>query len=90
MWVNVTGWSIRDVGINDGDVVPVDTSAEAKDGDIIVAHIAGHGQVVKRLRIASDKTIVLESANPDFASIEIDDNGSAKVHGVVIGRAGKV
>jgi len=86
---NVTGWSMRDEGINDGDVVLVDTKAEPKDGDIVLAHISGQGQVVKRLKI-SETLVTLESANPDFASIIINDSANLKIHGVVVGRLGKV
>jgi DNA polymerase V len=89
IWARVSGWSMRDVGINDGDTILVDTSAEARDGDIVLAHIAGCGQVVKRLRIAGDKAY-LDSANPDFQPIEIDDPANLRIHGVVRGRAGKV
>lgn len=85
----VKGWSMRDEGINDGDVVLVDTKAEARSGDIVLAHIAGQGQVVKRLLVLNGK-IILESANPDFAPIEISDASTLRVHGVVIGRAGVV
>jgi DNA polymerase V len=89
IWVNVRGWSMRDEGIKDGDTVLVDTSIEAKDGDIVIAHIAGEGQVIKRLRIQPGKPIVLESANPDFPPRVIDDPSSLRVHGVVTHRFGK-
>ena len=85
----VSGWSMRDEGINDGDFVIVNVKTEAQDGDIVLAHIAAEGQVVKRLRRRRDK-VVLESANPDFADIVIDDPTSLRIHGVVVGRAGKV
>jgi DNA polymerase V len=90
VWVPVSGWSMRGDGINDGDTVLVDTSAEPNDGDIIVAHIAGEGQVVKRIRIGQKGKIVLESSNPDFAPRAIEDNAALRIHGVVVGRAGKI
>lgn len=90
LWAPVSGWSMRDAGINHGDMVLVDTKREARDGDIVVAHIAGEGQVVKRIRMAKGSPTVLESANPDFAPRTIDDPLSLRVHGVVIGRAGKI
>lgn len=90
IWAPVSGWSMRDAGINDGDLVLVDTRREARDGDIVVAHIAGEGQVVKRIRMSKGAPIVLESANPDFAPRIIDDPLNLRIHGVVIGRVGKV
>ncbi|MES2242120.1 MAG: S24 family peptidase [Pseudomonadota bacterium] len=89
IWARVSGWSMRDEGIFDGDMVLVDTKAEAKDGDIVLAHIAGQGQVVKRLKRDACGAC-LESANPDFAPIVLDESIALTIHGVVIGRAGKL
>ena len=80
---------MRDAGINDGDVVLVNIKLEAKDGDIVLADLAGQGQVIKRLCKRRGK-VSLESANPDFAPIAVDDVASMRVHGVVVGRAGAV
>lgn len=90
LWVRVSGTSMRDVGIQDGDMVLIDTKREAKDKDIVVAHIAGEGQVLKRIRIGEGSPVVLESANPDFAPRVIDDPAVLRIHGVVVGRAGAV
>jgi SOS-response transcriptional repressor LexA len=85
----VSGWSMRDDGINDGDYVMVNVKMEAKDGDMVLAHIAGEGQVIKRLR-KKRGIIVLESANPDFKDIVVKDPSTLRIHGVVVGRAGKI
>lgn len=85
----VSGWSMRDEGINDGDFVMVNIKMEAKDGDVVLAHIAGEGQVVKRLVRLPGK-LVLRSANPEFADIEVKDAAALRIHGVVVGRAGKI
>jgi len=92
LWARVSGWSMRDEGIRDGDMVLVDTSREARDGDIVLAHLAGRGQVIKRLRLPADgrPRAALESANPDFESIEIAEPGDLAIHGVVVGRAGRL
>lgn len=81
-FTRVTGWSMIGDHIQDGDLLLVDSSKEAKDGDIIVAHLAGQGQVVKRLRIAAD-AIYLDSSNPEFAPIRVDDHSTLAIHGVV-------
>ena len=86
---NVDGWSMRDIGINDGDSVLVRTKGEASDGDIVLAHIEGHGQVVKRLRIYADR-VILESANPDYDNIIVSNPTELRIQGVVIGRCGLV
>lgn len=85
----VCGWSMRDEGINDGDYVMVNVKMLPNDGDIVLAHIEGEGQVVKRLRKKRGK-ITLESANPDFDDIVVKDPATLRIHGVVVGRAGKI
>lgn len=90
IWARVAGWSMRDEGINDGDMILVDTRQEARDGDIVLAHLTSEGQVVKRLRLPGNGSAVLESANPDFAPLVIADPAGLAIHGVVIGRAGRL
>lgn len=85
----VRGWSMRDEHIKDGDYVLVNVKQEAKDGDIVLAHIAGEGQVVKRLRVEGSR-VTLESANAEFAPIVIEDSAALRLHGVVVARAGLV
>lgn len=86
----VSGWSMRDSSIKDGDLVLVDPKAEIKDGDIVLAHVAGHGQVVKRLRLPLGENAILESANPDFKPIVISEPSDLRIHGKVLWRAGGV
>lgn len=90
IWARVSGWSMRGEGINDGDMILVDIRQEARDGDIVLAHLSGEGQLVKRLRLPGNGSAVLESANPDFAPIVIADPAAMAIHGVVIGRAGRL
>lgn len=90
MWARVSGWSMRDEGIRDGDMVLVDRSREPRDGDIVLAHLAGQGQVVKRLRLRPNASALLESANPDFEPIEVKNAAELAIHGVVVGRAGRL
>lgn len=86
-WARVTGWSMRDEGIKDGDYLLVNAKREAKDGDVVLAHLQGQGHVVKRLRV-TDAGLVLASANPDYADIAVEDPAALRIHGVVVGRAG--
>ena len=86
----VSGWSMREDHITDGDVVLVDANARPKHGDIVLAYIVGEGQVVKRLKIIDGEQMILESANPDFKPIVIDDPARVSIRGVVKGRAGRI
>ena len=88
--VRVSGPSMEGDHINDGDTVLVDVRRPARDGDIVLVHLAGHGQLVKRFRLAGPFDVSLESANPDFDPIAVDDPANLTIHGVVVGRSGKV
>lgn len=90
IWVRVQGDSMKDAGICDGDVVLVDTKRQAKDGDIVVAHVAPHGQVIKRLKLAQSKAVELHSENSAYTPIVIKNPELLEVRGVVIARAGSV
>jgi translation initiation factor IF-1 len=85
----VSGSSMRDASIRDGDVVLVDIRRKAGDGDIVLAHLGGHGQLIKRLRMREGRAVMLESANEDFEPIEIGDS-LLTIQGVVVGRAGRL
>ena len=86
--VNVSGSSMTGIHLQDGDIVLVDPRAEIRDGDLVVAYIAEHGQVVKRLRVAPGGDATLESENPDFAPIKIADSADLRIHGKVVWRSG--
>jgi DNA polymerase V len=90
IWVRVQGQSMKDASIADRDVVLVDTKRLPKDGDIVVAHVAPHGQVVKRLRLLGDGTALLCSENEAYAPIVIKNPELLEIRGVVIARAGHV
>lgn len=90
IWVHVSGDSMKGAGIHNGDVVFVDTKKTPKSGDIVVAHVAPHGQVVKRLELCSDGSAKLHSENPDFSVMIINDADLLKICGVVRARAGAV
>lgn len=81
--VRVSGNSMAGT-LPDGCIVAVDPKAKAKDGDIVVAHVAGHGQVVKRLRIDHMRQPTLESDNPAFRPIAINDASDLRIHGKVV------
>ena len=86
----VAGCSMQGEHIKDGDTVLVDTRRTPRDGDIVLAHLADQGQMVKRLRRDGPLRIVLESANSDFDDIVVDEPSTLTIHGVVVGRSGKI
>ena len=86
----VSGCSMEDDHIKDGDVVLVDTLRTPRDGDIVLVHLVGRGQLVKRLRRSGPLRMILQSGNTEFDAIVVDDPAELTIHGVVVGRSGKV
>lgn len=77
----VSGESMIDARIFDGDTLVVDTSAQAQDGNIVVVSV-NNQYLVKRLKIIGNQTILI-SENPDYPNIPITDETSIKFFGVV-------
>lgn len=80
-FVRVAGESMKDAGINDGDLLIVDRSLEAKVGKIVIAVVNGE-LTVKRLMRAKD-VLYLQAENKDYPDIPIKDTDTANVWGVV-------
>ena len=77
--LRVTGLSMIDAGILEGDFVVANTASAPKDGDIVVALVDG-ANTVKRYR-KKDAHVWLEAANPDYSDIEASEY--LEVQGVV-------
>jgi repressor LexA len=78
--LRVTGESMRDAGILDGDLVVVRRADTARDGEIVVAMIEDEA-TVKRLR-RRDGQVHLMPENDAFAPIVVDE---VVLSGVVVG-----
>ncbi len=70
--LRVTGDSMQDVGILDGDLLAVHRTAEARNGDIVVARIDDEVTVKRFQRGSSRHLIELQAENPDYAPILVD------------------
>ncbi|MDD4913096.1 MAG: translesion error-prone DNA polymerase V autoproteolytic subunit [Sideroxydans sp.] len=80
-FVRARGNSMTGAGIFDGDLLVVDRSLNAHDGDIVVAIIDG-GFTVKYLS-QRGTTVLLKPANAKFKDIEFKDGEELQVWGVV-------
>ena len=80
-FVRASGESMNGAGIRSGDILVVDRSLEAVDGAIVIA-VVDNDFTVKRLR-KTPRRICLESANPQFADIELGDESELRLFGVV-------
>lgn len=82
--LRVRGLSMIDAGICDGDLLVVHKTAEARDGQIVVARLADE-VTVKRLRRRAG-CIELVAENPDFAPIRVEPAaGDFAIEGIAVG-----
>lgn len=82
--LRVSGMSMRDAGILDGDLVAVHRATDVYNGQIVVARV-GDEVTVKRYRLKGSK-VWLEPENPEFQPIIVDADGQSLVlEGVVVG-----
>ncbi|HBG98762.1 MAG: transcriptional repressor LexA [Rhodobacteraceae bacterium] len=81
--LEVKGDSMIRAGINDGDIVVIREQAEAENGDIVVALVAGEEATLKRLRRRGDM-IALEAENPDYET-RVYRAGQVQVQGRLVG-----
>lgn len=79
--VRVTGESMHDAGISNGDELIVDRSLEPVHGSVVVAILDGE-LTVKRLRI-TPRGVVLAAENRDFPDIVVPELGDLRIWGVV-------
>jgi len=80
--LKVSGDSMIEAGINDGDTVIVKKSNTANNGQIVVALIDDHEAMLKRLR-RKGKVIALESANKRYET-KIFGTDRVKVQGILV------
>ncbi|MCC5860766.1 MAG: transcriptional repressor LexA [Gammaproteobacteria bacterium] len=82
--LRVSGMSMRDAGILDGDLVAVHRTPEVRNRQIIVARLEDE-VTVKRYR-QQGRTVWLLPENPEFEPIEVDlEVQSMVIEGVVVG-----
>jgi len=81
-FVRVTGDSMRDAGIYPNDLLVVDLSLKAVDGNIVIA-ILDNEFTVKRLKIDSNNKIWLIPENKHYSAMEIHEETDFRIWGVV-------
>lgn len=81
--LRVTGNSMIEAGILDGDLLAVHRTPDARSGQIVVARINDE-VTVKRLRRQSDR-VVLEAANPEYRDITVSNSDDFALEGLAVG-----
>ena len=81
--LKVRGMSMRDAGIMDGDLLAVQSTKDAKNGQIIVARL-GDEVTVKRFR-RNKHLIELHPENPDYQTIVVEPGEPFEIEGLAVG-----
>lgn len=81
--LRVQGDSMRDEGILDGDLIAVQRAAQADPGRIVVARLDDE-ITVKRLQRTRGRLLLI-SANPDYAPIEVSPAANFAIEGLYCG-----
>jgi repressor LexA len=81
--LRVRGMSMRDVGIIDGDLLAVQSSKDAKNGQIVVARL-GDDVTVKRF-MRREQQIELHAENPDYKTILVQPGEPFEIEGLAVG-----
>lgn len=82
--IPISGDSMIDAGINDGDLAVIDTEMSANPGDIVAAEIDGKF-TLKRLTVDAAGAFHLTAENPAYPAMAPRD--SLNIHGVLVGLA---
>ena len=80
-YARVDGESMLGAGLNDGDLIVIDRSAEPKDGSIAVCFLDGEF-TVKRLKL-KNKEIYLMPENSKYSPIKIGEGNELSIWGIV-------
>ena len=80
-YARVSGQSMIDDGISDGDLLVIDRSLQPEDGKIAVCFVDGEF-TCKRIRVKRDG-IWLMPANVDFRPIHISEESNFQIWGIV-------
>lgn len=81
--LKVRGMSMRDIGIMDGDLLAVQATKVAQNGQIVVARL-GDEVTVKRFHRALD-VIELHPENPDYPTLVVKPGEPFEIEGLAVG-----
>jgi DNA polymerase V len=78
----VNGESMKDLGINDGDLIVVDKSLEPQNGKIAVCYIDGEF-TLKTIKIENNECWLVP-ANEKFKPIKVEEDNNFLVWGILV------
>ena len=81
-FVRVAGDSMLGAGLRPGDILVIDRSLEAQEGNIVIACVDNEF-TVKYFRHLPGGSVVLEPANRNYPAIQFSDGMELRIFGVV-------
>ncbi|MFT4927697.1 MAG: repressor LexA [Phenylobacterium sp.] len=82
--LRVSGMSMKDIGIMDGDLLAVHKATTAENGQVVVARVEDD-VTVKRFK-REENMVYLQAENDEFNTIEVDlNNESFDIEGLAVG-----
>ncbi|GLO62272.1 LexA repressor [Vibrio sp. MACH09] len=82
--LRVSGESMKDIGIMDGDLLAVHKTQDVRDGQVVVARV-DDDVTVKRLE-RQGATVLLHAENEEFSPIEVDlTSQHLAIEGIAVG-----
>lgn len=82
-YARVSGDSLTDIGISDGDLVVIDKSLEAKNGDYVAAYIDGEFTLKEFQLDEANRCAWLIPANKKYQPIKVTEENDFMVWGVI-------
>lgn len=82
-YARIEGDSMQNAGIFSGDLVVIDRSLTASDGDYVAAYIDGEFTVKEFRMDAADHCAWLIPHNDKYSSIRVDEHNSVIIWGVI-------
>lgn len=78
----VKGWSMKDLGISDGDLLVIDKSIEARNGKVAVCYLDGEF-TLKKIKLDRGRLLLIP-ANEEYQPIEVNTESDFIVWGIVV------
>ena len=85
-FLRVTGQSMKDIGIMDGDLLAVHKTEQARNGDVVVARVDDEVTVKRLNQEAGNPIVELHPENEEFDVIKVDlRESSFAIEGLSVG-----
>ncbi|MCF0205844.1 MAG: translesion error-prone DNA polymerase V autoproteolytic subunit [Bacteroidales bacterium] len=82
-YARVEGDSMKDAGIGDGDIVIIDKSLTAKNGDFVAAYIDGEFALKQFQKDDTNQCVWLIAANSNYPPIKVTAENNFIIWGVI-------